>query len=104
MLQGTFRNALMVFALLFMAFPASMLAQPEYAEWGRLALQETKNEYADYNATDYSYQGKVYISEQREQFNFEIKLQGAEPKEVRVYVLVNPETEQLIDIYFDEVE
>ncbi|QTM98834.1 DUF3889 domain-containing protein [Sediminibacillus dalangtanensis] len=94
----------LVFAMIFLMFPMIALAQPEYAEWGSIALEDAKAQYPDYNATDYAYQGKVFISDEREQFNFLITLEGDETKEVRVYVLVNPKTEQLIDVYFDEME
>ncbi|WP_053220218.1 DUF3889 domain-containing protein [Virgibacillus senegalensis] len=91
-------------SVLFLVLPATAFAQPEYAQWGKIALEEAKEQYPDYNATDYAYQGKVYISDEREQFTFLITLEGNETKEVRVYVLVNPQTEQLIDVFFDEIE
>ncbi|SDL93316.1 DUF3889 domain-containing protein [Sediminibacillus halophilus] len=104
MLQKQAVKVSLAFAVIFLTLPMITLAQPEYAQWGNIALEDAKAQYPDYNATDYAYQGKVFISAEREQFNFLITLEGEETKEVRVYVLVNPQTEQLIDVYFDEIE
>jgi hypothetical protein len=78
--------------------------QPEYAKWGTIAVDETKQQYPDQELVDYQYEGKVVISDKREQYNFKMTLElNEERKEVRVYVLVNPKKEELIDVYFDEV-
>ncbi|WP_408007001.1 DUF3889 domain-containing protein [Pseudalkalibacillus sp. A8] len=79
--------------------------QPDYAKWGKSAVQETMKQYPNFKIVNYEYDGKVIISDERSQYNFEFTLeQDEKEKKVNVYVLVNPKTNQLIDIHFDEIE
>ncbi len=78
---------------------------PSYAKWGKTAIQETSQRYPDQQITDYSYDGKVFISDVREQYDFEFTLkQNGQSREIRVYVLVNPKKDQLIGVKYDEIE
>ncbi|RXI96477.1 DUF3889 domain-containing protein [Anaerobacillus alkaliphilus] len=77
--------------------------QPEYAKWGKIAVEQTTKQFPKYEMVDYKYEGKVVISDERQQYNFKMTLElNGERKEVRTYVLVNPKQDQLIDVYFDE--
>lgn len=76
---------------------------PEYAKWGNIAVKQTQEKFPDYDLTDYLYEGKVVVSEARHQYNFKLILKKSrETKEIRVFVLVNPKQDQLIDVFFDE--
>ncbi len=79
---------------------------PSYAKWGKTAIEETTKKYPDQNVTDYRYDGKVFISDVREQYDFEftLKKEDGQSREIRVYVLVNPKTDQVIDVKYDEIE
>ena len=78
---------------------------PSYAKWGKVAIEETTKKYPEQNVTDYRYDGKVFISDVREQYNFEFTLKtNGQSREIRVYVLVNPKSDQLIDVLYDEIE
>ncbi|MGB8001858.1 MAG: DUF3889 domain-containing protein [Anaerobacillus sp.] len=78
---------------------------PSYAKWGKTAIEETTKKYPDQKVTDYRYDGKVFISDVREQYDFEFTLKtNGQSREIRVYVLVNPKNDQLIDVLFDEIE
>ncbi|WP_158734902.1 DUF3889 domain-containing protein [Alteribacillus sp. YIM 98480] len=96
---------LLVMAALFM-IPANIgLAQPEYAKWGQAAVSEVKAEYPDYELKDYSYDGKVVISDEREQFTFTMTLEkNGESQKVKAYVLVNPQTEEQIEVSLEEID
>ncbi|MFB4164359.1 DUF3889 domain-containing protein [Alteribacillus sp. JSM 102045] len=100
-----FKLALLVIFILF-ALPSNVgQAQPEYAKWGQVAVSEVKNEYPDYQLKDYSYDGKVVISDEREQFTFTMTLEkNGETKKVKAYVLTNPQTEEQIDVSLEEIE
>ncbi|MCF6408587.1 DUF3889 domain-containing protein [Pseudalkalibacillus salsuginis] len=101
-------NIKMVIVLLLLSFSLSNVGygqQPDYAQWGKTALQETMKKYPNYKVINYEYDGKVIISEERTQYNFEFILkQNAKEREVNVYVLVNPKNNQLINIHFDEIQ
>ncbi|MYL64557.1 DUF3889 domain-containing protein [Bacillus hwajinpoensis] len=78
---------------------------PSYAKWGKMAIEETTKKYPDQQVTDYRYDGKVFISDVREQYDFEFTLkQNGQSREIRVYVLVNPQKDKLIDVKYDEIE
>lgn len=101
-----YRSKIILLTLLFLLIPVNfgLAQQPDYAKWGKIAVEETKQQYPNQEIVDYLYEGKVVISDVREQYNFKMKLElKEEKKEVRVYVLINPKKEQLIDVYFDEI-
>ncbi|WP_181350408.1 DUF3889 domain-containing protein [Thalassobacillus sp. CUG 92003] len=96
----------LLWSLLFLVLPANNgLAQPEYAKWGKIAVEETAKQYPDLKLVEYEYDGKVFISDERAQFDFEFQLEDnqGQKSEIRTYVLVNQKTNQLIDVYFDEI-
>ncbi|MFD1040447.1 DUF3889 domain-containing protein [Virgibacillus byunsanensis] len=101
-------KAIAFFGLLLMIFPINTIhaQQPEYAKWGKIAVEETSKQFPDLNLVDYEYEGSVFISDERVQYNFEFTLEteGGEERTIHTYVLVNPDTEQLIDVYFDEIQ
>lgn len=98
-------SKIMIITFLLLVIPVNFVLaqQPDYAKWGKIAVEEIKKEYPKYEMVDYLYEGKVVISDEREQYNFKMTLELNEVrKEVRVYALVNPKKDKLIDVYFDE--
>ncbi|MCA0172524.1 DUF3889 domain-containing protein [Bacillus sp. RAR_GA_16] len=98
---------LLVSLLILFLFPVSYVhgEAPSYAKWGKIAIEQTTKKYPDQQITDYRYDGKVFISNVREQYDFEFTLkQNDQSREIRVYVLVNPQNDELIDVKYDEIE
>lgn len=91
---------------LFLSTSFAGAQPPSYAEWGKIAIQETTKQYPEDKVVEYTYDGKVFISDERHQYNFEFTLKSADEqsKKVRVYVLANNKTDKLIDVYFDDIE
>lgn len=99
-----FLSVLMILTLVVQA-PIASAQPPSYAEWGKIAIQQTKKQYPNQNVTEYTYDGKVFISDERHQYNFDFTLESnGVSKNVRVYVLVNDKKDELINVYFDDIE
>ncbi|MGP4059963.1 DUF3889 domain-containing protein [Halobacillus litoralis] len=96
---------ILVLVFLSLSFNHVFAQPPEYAKWGKTAVEETVKKYPDSELVNYDYNGKVIISEDRSQYNFKFTLNTAngQKKEVLVYVLVNQKSDQLIDVHFDEL-
>lgn len=104
------KRAMMIGLWVFICLlvPASFASAqiPSYAKWGKTAIEETTKKYPNQSVTDYRYDGKVFISDVREQYDFEftLKKEDGQSREIRVYVLVNPKADQVIDVKYDEIE
>ncbi|WP_226579096.1 DUF3889 domain-containing protein [Halobacillus litoralis] len=101
-----FKGVVFLLVLVFLSLSFNhVFAQPEYAKWGKTAVEETAKEYPEWKLINYDYNGKVVISEERTQYNFKLTLESDEEqkKQVLVYVLVNPKTDQLSEVQFDEI-
>ncbi|WP_273849913.1 DUF3889 domain-containing protein [Guptibacillus spartinae] len=101
------RKVMLLFSLLIMVLlPSHVYGEaPSYAKWGKIAIEQTTKKYPNQQVTDYRYDGKVFISNVREQYDFEFTLkQNGQSREIRVYVLVNPQSDELIDVKYDEIE
>ncbi|MDQ0862281.1 DUF3889 domain-containing protein [Bacillus sp. V2I10] len=105
--MNTIRKVMISILFIFLLLPATIgqAQPPDYAKWGKIAVEETKKQYPNAQISDYTYQGKVFISDERVQYNFEFSLiTNQQKKKVHVYVLVNPKSDKLIDVNFDEIE
>ncbi|WP_051254601.1 MULTISPECIES: DUF3889 domain-containing protein [Halobacillus] len=100
-----YKGAVFLMALLFLSVSFNhVFAQPDYAKWGKAAVEETAKNYPDYDLVNYDYQGKVAIADNREQYTFLFTMdQAGTKKNVRVYVLVNPAEDQLIEVQFEDI-
>ncbi|WP_067933985.1 YqzG/YhdC family protein [Alicyclobacillus kakegawensis] len=76
---------------------------PEYARWGKIAVDRTATRYPNARVVDYLHVGRRTLSETRAVERFKLWLRGG-GKEFGVYVDVtfNPKTEQLISVAFHE--
>ena len=101
------RKMMLLFSVLVMfLLPSHVHGEaPSYAKWGKIAIEQTTKKYPDQQVTDYRYDGKVFISDVREQYDFDFTLkQNGQSRKIRVYVLVNPQSDELIDVKYDEIE
>lgn len=89
--------------LLYGGFPDSLQAEPDYARWGRIAVQETIKRYQA-NVLDYEHIGRTELSsdEAEEQFKLWIK-QGTREFGLLVSVRFNPKTNEQLSIHFKEL-
>lgn len=103
MLIFTFRLILASFLTLTIV-PHHEPPAPAYMEWGELAATAIKDEYPDFELKDYTFAGKTIISEEREQYTFKVWIEkNNEAQVVHTYVLIDPQTEQPIHVFFDEL-
>jgi hypothetical protein len=70
--------------------------QPEYAKWGKIAMNVVKENYVDADVTEYKYEGRRAISEEKAEdtFLFQVKRDN-QTTPVRVIVMFNPKTDIL---------
>lgn len=92
--------ALLIFVSVVVPANFAQAQDPEYAKWGKLAIERMMEEYPGEDVKDYDYQGKVMISDVREQFNFLFTLEDG--SKVRAYVLVDMKKDELIDIHLEK--
>lgn len=84
--------------------PSTEEEAPSYAQWGRVAMQATKERYPEAAIIDYLHIGAITrdgITTEK----FKLWLRGKE-KEFGVYIDIryNKETEEMIDITFQETD
>lgn len=97
--------------ILFTAYSALPLAdvtfataEPQYAKWGKLAVEKTKEKYPNAEVKDYKYIGRVGgINTNMEKFKLWLK-EGEKEFGVLVHIEFDKQTEKVIDITFKEVE
>ncbi|WP_253944793.1 DUF3889 domain-containing protein [Paenibacillus sp. NEAU-GSW1] len=78
--------------------------EPEYAKWGRLAVQETKNKY-NADILDYKYEGRFPISSQTVEERFRLWIvQGTKEFGVRVRIHVRLDDDSAEAIEFEELQ
>lgn len=101
--RGTKLLAGLVLLLLLYGHTASSLcAQPDYARWGRIAVQETIKRYQA-SVLDYLHMGRQEVSPTvaEEKFKLWVK-QGTREFGVLVTVRFNPKTNEQLSISFKE--
>ncbi|MFC7395400.1 DUF3889 domain-containing protein [Scopulibacillus cellulosilyticus] len=88
-----------------LSFPNEAYLQTDYAKWGKIALEKTKERYPDSNVSDYAYMGHEKIADNvaADWFEFQLKRDG-KTKSLKVRVTYSSETDKLIDINFFELE
>ncbi|MYL38098.1 DUF3889 domain-containing protein [Halobacillus litoralis] len=103
--RKSYKGAVFLMALLFLSVSFNhVFAQPDYAKWGKIAVEETDKNYPDFDLVNYEYQGKVAIADNREQYTFLFTMdQDGTKKKVRAYVLINPAEDQLIEVQFEDM-
>ncbi|OMC69267.1 hypothetical protein BK126_11725 [Paenibacillus sp. FSL H7-0326] len=95
-------SLLIVYSAFTTHLTAVEAAEPEYAQWGNIAVQEAKKHY---NAviTDYQHLGRTVLTDKtaEERFRLIVKKDGTEFP-VTVIVKFNSVSNELIDVKFSE--
>lgn len=83
---------------------SSMLAEPGYAKWGKLAMTETAKTYRDASIIDYKYEGRQAMAagEAEERFTLWLR-QGGKEFGVRVLIRVETSRDTLKDLKIVEL-
>lgn len=101
-----FKGLVFLLVLVFLSISFNhAFAQPEYAKWGKTAVEATAEKYPNLDLVNYDYNGKTVISDERAQYDFRFTFKASDgtKKEVLVYVLANPKNNQLIGVELDEL-
>lgn len=94
---------MLVGAIFAIAVPAAAHAEPAYAKYGRIAMQETANRYPDADIIDYKYEGHFAAGAMAEE-RFRLWLRGGMSEfGVRVHVFVAEDTGQVRDVRIEEL-
>lgn len=86
------------------SIPSLLEEMPAYAKWGKIAMQATKEKYPNTAIVDYLHIGREITNEKATE-KFKLWLRGPE-KEFGVFIDIqfNPETEEIIEITFEETD
>ncbi|SFD70328.1 Protein of unknown function [Paenibacillus catalpae] len=90
----------------FMGFaaPSAVHAEPSYAKYGRVAMQEAANQYPDADIIDYKYEGRFAAAGSNSEERFRLWLRGAGSEfGVRVRVIVTADTGDVRDVQLEEI-
>lgn len=79
--------------------------EPDYAKWGKIAIEEVMKKYPGSQETDYEYLGRKTLSrtETQDAFDFRVTAEGKK-RLVRAYVIFNPQTNKLVRTQIVEVQ
>jgi len=82
----------------------AMHAEPSYAKWGKLAMQETSKAYEDASIVDYKYEGRKKLSNGESEECFVLLLnKDAKQFAIRVTIKVSTDTDKLINVDLKEL-
>jgi len=90
-------------AVLIFSTAATVEAAPEYAKWGKIAIEETQKRYhAD--IIDYKHIGRTDITPKKSEEKFKLWIRNKEDKEFSVFVSIEFDrtTEIIQSIHFSE--
>ncbi len=78
-------------------------AAPQYAKWGKVALEETQKRYKA-DILDYEHIGRTDLTPQKSEEKFKLWIRSKEGKEFGVFVSVQFDsvTERILSIQFSE--
>lgn len=79
-------------------------AEPSYAKWGKLAMEEASKAYRNASIVDYKYEGRTVISEGEAEERFVLWIvKDAREFGVRVSIRVKTSTDELINVRMQEL-
>ncbi|MBD2871203.1 DUF3889 domain-containing protein [Paenibacillus arenilitoris] len=83
---------------------AALIAEPSYAKWGRLAMEETAKAYQGASIVDYKYEGRTKLEGGQAEERFVLRLQkGSREFGIRVSLKVNADTDRLVQVRMMEL-
>ncbi|ACT01995.1 hypothetical protein Pjdr2_3360 [Paenibacillus sp. JDR-2] len=95
---------MLIVAVFAFAVPSAAHAEPSYAKYGRIAMQETANKYPDADIVDYKYEGHFTASDSRTEERFKLWLRGSGAEfGVRVHIFVAADSGQIRDVRIEEI-
>ncbi|MGO4106755.1 DUF3889 domain-containing protein [Paenibacillus sp. YAF4_2] len=87
-----------------MAAPSMAHAEPAYAKYGRIAMQETANRFPEADIIDYKYEGRFPSGTTDAEERFVLWLRGAGSEfGVRVRIRVVSDTGDVRDVQVEEI-
>ncbi|QSF47804.1 DUF3889 domain-containing protein [Paenibacillus tianjinensis] len=95
---------LVILILVMLMFPtASIEAMPEYAKWGKIAVEETQKHYKA-AIIDYKHIGRTELTPKKSEEKFKLWIRNKAGNEFGVIVTIqfNPSTEIVQSIQFSE--
>ncbi|WP_026691218.1 DUF3889 domain-containing protein [Alteribacter aurantiacus] len=81
------------------------LEEPEYARWGKLAVEKVKERYPDVKVVDYLHVGRKEIDEDTASETFKLWMRG-DDREFGVFVTITfeKETDEVLEISYEETD
>ncbi|WP_051250866.1 DUF3889 domain-containing protein [Paenibacillus harenae] len=80
-------------------------AQPAYAKWGRLAMEEASKAYPDASIADYKYEGRTMLEGGQAEERFVLWLRRVSGEfGIRVSIKVESDTDRLVQVRIKELE
>ncbi|MED1722381.1 YqzG/YhdC family protein [Brevibacillus parabrevis] len=102
-LTRSFLATLAASLLLFFFQYAPANAQPPYAKWGRLAMQETMQKYPHAQIVDYLHVGRIAKTPTTSEETFKLLLQqGNRRWALLVHIEFENQTERVVNITYEE--
>ncbi|GED71458.1 hypothetical protein BRE01_51600 [Brevibacillus reuszeri] len=89
--------------LIALTFVSPAYAEPPYAKWGRMAMQQTKQHYPQAQIVDYLHVGRIKKTPTTSEETFKLLLQeGNRKRALFVHIEFDNNTEKVVRITFDE--
>ncbi|WP_169082990.1 DUF3889 domain-containing protein [Paenibacillus sp. PL91] len=84
---------------------SALHAEPSYAKWGKMAMEETSKTYLNASIIDYKYVGRTKLSEEQAEESFVLWLRkDAREFGVRVSITIQTSTDQVLSLTMKELD
>lgn len=95
--------SVLIAMLMTISFTLPAAAQPAYAKWGRIAMQQTIKTYPNAEIVDYLHVGRIEKTPTTSEETFKLLLQeGNRRWALLVHIEFERKTEQIVRIRFEE--
>jgi hypothetical protein len=97
------KKLLISFLAILIYSTVSVEAMPEYAKWGKIAVEETQKRY-NADIIDYKHIGRTELTQKKSEEKFKLWIRSKEGNEFGVFVSIqfDPSTEMIHSIQFSE--
>lgn len=80
-------------------------AEPNYAKWGKVAMEETVKAYQNASIVDYKYEGRQKLGDGQAEERFKLRLrQDSHEFGVRVSIRIKDDSDTLINVKLNELD
>lgn len=80
-------------------------AEPNYAKWGKVAMEETVKTYQNASIVDYKYEGRQKLGGGQAEERFKLRLrQDSHEFGVRVSIRIKDDSDTLINVKLNELD